>query len=167
MGIHAFVATPYFLSSFPSFLVFFRSVVRSFLRSSLCVRLFVCGAGALSSFAFLVCVFVCLFCVSGVCFCVALLYESPGGNQVDGSPLGLSTGAVVISSSLAPRRFITFATLNRLLETCVCSLLDLLMEPLIFHVEVCVILCYGSRRFSHAMVYVLGSPAGVEGERCG
>ena len=47
-----------------------------------------------------------------------------------------NTGAVVISSSLAPRRSMTFATLNDLLATCARSLLDLLIGPSIFHIEV-------------------------------
>ena len=48
-----------------------------------------------------------------------------------------NTGAVVIPSSLAPRRSVTFATLNNFLTTCVRSLLDLLIiEPLIFHIGV-------------------------------
>ena len=74
------------------------------------------------------------------CDCVFLwLYStSPSGvNQVDGLlPASNNTGAVVISSSLAPRRSVTFATSNDLLPTWARPLLDLLIGPLIFHIEV-------------------------------
>ncbi len=42
----------------------------------------------------------------------ALLYESPGGNQVDGLPPVLHTGAVAIEPRMVPRTSVTFDTLN-------------------------------------------------------
>ena len=71
----------------PSFLRFLHFLVFSFrcsfVPSFVLVRSFVClwCRPVVFSFAFVVCGF-----VSAVCFCVALLYESPGGNQVDGLP---------------------------------------------------------------------------------